>query len=333
MRVYFVGAGASKALFKSLPTAKDLTLKSLMEESSYEDSVYGVPQPEIRSLSQFSADHPSLIAKPIEEVLDNLDDDPSRTTVLSCVLRRLAIAKNGYPQEFQLWLEDIWENGHAVLTTNYDTVVERGIGNLGQKLGIRGGAPLGKMEESGLIDYGFPVEGDHIDRGFRPIRVFKLHGSISWSACTSKSCGWFERSLHAGRAEDALWGEFRCPQCQSPTEPVVVPPSRVKDCSRPFIQTIWERAKEVLKQADEIVFAGFSLDPSDQHIRDLLCDTFHQSTTKRVIVVDTGAEEVTNRYVGVYGPIVRRHNQSWKDYLVQAMQTPRTRQSRSRSGR
>src|SRR5579859_7093773 len=245
MRVYFLGAGASKAIFPLLPTAKDLTLTSLMEES------YGMPQPEIRALSRFSLDHPSLIAVPIEEVLDDLESDPLRTTVLTCVLRRLAIAKNGYPQEFQSWLEDIWENDHAVLTSNYDTVVERGTGNLGQKFKIRRGTQLSKMEDIGLIDYGFSVEGDHVDRGFRPIRVFKLHGSISWSACTRKSCGWFERGLHAGRAENALSGDFQCPKCHSPTEPVIVPPSRVKDCRRPFIQTIWERAKEVLKQADE----------------------------------------------------------------------------------
>jgi NAD-dependent SIR2 family protein deacetylase len=142
--------------------------------------------------------------------------------------------------------------------------------------------------------------------------LLKPHGSISWAYCTN--CDWFKRSMHAQRAESALAGDFRCPECESKTEPVMVPPSRVKCCKLPFIEGIWERAEQVLRQASEIVFAGFSLDPTDGHIRDLLVNTFDQSRTRK-IRVDTNPEELLCRYTHIYGPRVQTYSHGWKQYL------------------
>jgi hypothetical protein len=155
MRAYFLGAGASKAFFPSLPTGKCLTLEHLMDESSYGTNLYQVPEAEIKVLR----DSPEkLRTQPIEYALDKLRQDAKMyQAILTCMCRRLSVSYDGYPGLLLSWLGSVRDNGDTILTTNYDTRLERGVGSLAQRSGNRNGVPLAHMEESGLIDYGLPV--------------------------------------------------------------------------------------------------------------------------------------------------------------------------------
>jgi hypothetical protein len=74
-RVYFLGAGASKAFYPSVSIASQLTLEHLLQPEHYDDRVG--PRIAIPALSEFIARHSDIAAmrkEPLEKVLGNLRD-------------------------------------------------------------------------------------------------------------------------------------------------------------------------------------------------------------------------------------------------------------------
>lgn len=85
--------------------------------------------------------------------------------------------------------------------------------------------------------------------------------------------------------------------------------------SHPVIRAIWERAQGELRRTNRLVFARFSLDPSDSAVRSLL-EATNGSNLQAVVVVDPAAEgEIGDRFRALYGSKVSLRSESWAPFL------------------
>jgi hypothetical protein len=178
------------------------------------------------------------------------------------------------------WLE----KGDAIITTNWDTTVERTL--------------LEQLLWTPKDGYGFPielVEGVSAELGERrllprwvpetsQVRVLKLHGSFGWlvddlygpSVADSGevfldysqflSVMPFVKGDEMAFVRDVRTGA----SYESWLKPYYVVPSYLKNLTGPSIQRVWYEASVVLSKASELRIVGASLPSSDLGIRTLL---------------------------------------------------------------
>ena len=64
--------------------------------------------------------------------------------------------------------------------------------------------------------------------------------------------------------------KYREARGQTMMQPVIVPPTFYKDLSKAFLQAVWNRAEQVLREAQLVVFCGYSFPAADMHVKYLL---------------------------------------------------------------
>jgi len=126
--VYFLGAGASKAFYPTLPLASELTLDYLLDPCGMLS-----PDENIESVEDYLKAQRWAKEKrkhTFEDVYPCLPENESpyfpRENLLLCLFDRLKLQPidNGYDSIFSPWIERALGSGHPVLTTNYDSVIE-----------------------------------------------------------------------------------------------------------------------------------------------------------------------------------------------------------------
>ncbi len=329
-RVYFVGAGASKAFHAFLPLASELTLGHLLESSNYDANA---PALAIAQLERFLQHHPDLArlrTQPFEKTLGQLQIEdspyyPYENSVI-CLSRRLSLENRTLSAPvLDQWLQDVRARRDSILTPNYDTVIEDVMAHLATGEWPAGVLDAADRDALHWLDYGLPKKLTYQPRQWRRWRTppersilfLKLHGSISWSFC--ESCHkYVPDEMLQYATQNAITTYGKCESCKENTKrrPVLVPPVEEKNYEDRAIQSIWRRARKVLRSAEEIIFAGFSLNPVDRGIRRLLSEAFHVSPTRKVSIVDPHAAELALRYDEIYHGIqVETLDLSWKDFL------------------
>lgn len=326
MRVYFLGAGSSKALcpdswpYKGLPLASELTIEHLLDLSNYSSA-----NPELMMAIEVLKNRiaPQHFKKSVEEVIPEIISDATLYQALRiCLVSRLWIADVWGTAEMSNWLDDVSSCKDALITTNYDTLLERGIH---RRKGVY--KPGLARHEMGLVGYGVPA--NLLAAGYEQVAhnisseailLLKLHGSISWSYC--ENCKKAELDpAYMSRASDALSGSG-CTKCGFIASPILVGPAR-KLYDHLIIENIFATAQTVLKQAHEITFAGFSLNDGDEKIRELLAESHKAANTKSIVIVDPSAQELVPKYQAIYGDVVKAHSErNWKQYLIATFKKP-----------
>jgi hypothetical protein len=311
MRVYFLGAGASKSFYPALPTASELTLRQLPNRSNYEAPPCGA----IESLRVFAYSQKQPLDAPIENIVDLFDTQSDQFLNLRiCLMSRLWVGDRANIGPLVSWLANVRESGAVLLTTNYDTVLERGIAKSTKPIDPR------SLRDRGLIDYGIKqglllpgYQGVACSASPNSIRLLKLHGSISWEYCAVCNKGALDPA-YRDRAADALSGIDVCENCSSPLSPVLVGPAK-KHYNHSITDSIFGCAKQSLEQAEQIVFAGFSLGDGDDGIRELLWCAHRKARTARVFVVDQ-SDKTKERYRDIYQDALQDvPPMDWKQYL------------------
>jgi NAD-dependent SIR2 family protein deacetylase len=204
------------------------------------------------------------------------------------------------------------------MTTNYDTLIEKAHANM----------PPSCLDDClHCLDFGvrkqrthqfsYPTRWDGAPE--LSVLLLKLHGSISLLHC--QNCGTYALDPTWDYAFDAIARPSAYSPCldckQTGTRrPVLVSPLKHKNLEEPAIQEIWHAADKILREANEIVFAGFSLNKNDEAVRGLLTIAFDRGTTKQVTVVDRNSSAVKDNYMGIYGDTVRFAPEGdWKSFL------------------
>jgi hypothetical protein len=321
---YFLGAGASKAFYPTLPLASGMTLEYLLNRR-------GLPigfDQAIELVEQYMADQCWPKEKrliPFEQIYLEFPENRKplypREHLELCLFRKLSLENPAPPSGHNPWLEESLNCGHAILTTNYDTLIEWWVENLHI-------APIGG-EHSGLVDYGvpdhlcfpMPSAGPRLDGRGEKLLLLKLYGSISWSRCEDCDKFLLER-IHQHGGENAMMGRGKCPGCDGARRNAVfVPLVGQKSPTDTALQAIWAKAEQVLSESCQIVFAGFSLNPDDRSIRDLLGRALSAGYTSNVtVVLNRSHPEIIKRYREIYGDCVQSYESGWVQYLRERSQ-------------
>jgi hypothetical protein len=126
----------------------------------------------------------------------------------------------------------------------------------------------------------------------KSVLLLKPHGSLNWLYCPTcnqielfpkENCAiklFFNESI----PKDIL--EVKCKNCRTIMKSVIIPMTYYKDMSNPFIQQIFLKADEILRQADKIFICGYSFPDADIHIKHLLkrAERFKRETPEIYVI-------------------------------------------------
>lgn len=142
------------------------------------------------------------------------------------------------------------ENQISILTTNWDTVVEI-------------------LFDRQRIPFQTAIEG----KAKNSIQLCKLHGSINWFKCNC--CGELQIAANKDIAKHLLDDKPEiCSKCHNEArvgqivlQPEIITPTMLKTLNSKLFRDIWATAAGELKNANRIIFIGYSLPLADFEIR------------------------------------------------------------------
>lgn len=190
------------------------------------------------------------------------------------VLRLVSVALKDYENTAYLKpLTDLavtQEGGLAVLTLNYDLVVEGAAAaeNCGFSYGFTSWEPGTKIK--------LKKEKANID-------LIKMHGSLNWESANG---GIYDTCIKVGPRKG---GETK-DQWNLPDIPWIVLGDREKLSTKGPTLPLLQTAEDALEDADHLVVAGYSF--NDEHINDLINAWMKRQNNRTIAVVDPGFENI-----------------------------------------
>ena len=306
---FLIGAGFSKAVCPQMPTMRLLfeRLTDLADEGDgITEEEYDYAAGDVEGLlSYFAITGPQddlaevLRKKRVTALLEN------RIGSIVAELEQLGYEKGFNPKGLDLvrkWHED---KGH-ILTTNYDTVVERVLGE-----GFEDGAS-GKRPRADYPDL-YPIPITHARSrqetgGFaretnETCTLYKLHGSTTWYASGSEAPYAPIYGLRYNQLSDKAFIKFVMDKRR-----FIIPPVYDKSTllSHESIRSLWHQAKHLaLQTADRLYVIGYSLPETDFAMRSLLWEGAKQSNHshlgKKLLYVVDPDKNVGDRYAAKLG--------------------------------
>ena len=169
------------------------------------------------------------------------------------------------------------------ISVNYDIHIDNTISKLYDKKKMRV-----------MLDYGIDFANfDHKSSSWqRPvgdtIKLYKIHGSLNWLYCPV--CSSITLTPYEGGVMRILnnQNEAKCLNCKEYTVPIIVPPTYFKNMSNLYLSTVWNKAETALRDADLIIFCGYSFPEADIHIKYMLkrVQTSRNNKPLKIMVVN-----------------------------------------------
>lgn len=322
MDAFVLGAGFSKAISHYMPTMDDL-LEGLRNEVARHRPTLIVderlPIENVEALLDYLA-----TPQPFLETPENLENQALFGRIADWlrveVYQRQRLAMHGLSAPD--WLVRLIERWHleeaAVVTLNYDTLIEAAVHNMNLRAG-------GDTIFSPDL-YAMPIPHAAIRlwgmsyptrMPLPSFRLIKLHGSLNWFYSGAPGYGqpMVDVGVSAWNKDIPLAWELvrdKAPKFEA----FIIPPSLVKTAyfDNEIIRGLWLTARESLDQAGRLVILGYSLPAADGPMRGLLSQA---TRGKTVVPVDTNpaivdhlkamlpGAEIDGRYVGEEGAVER----------------------------
>ncbi len=287
-KVYFFGAGASKASIFEFPTMRGFFRGEDLKLQQYDqlrDLIYELfPNTPVDELNlEEMVSHLDLTLDDLGKrgLVEGIDSFQAQTQLMEYIVHRLKLPDDPLkavdPTHKQLLT--LLGPEDSLLTLNYDEVLDYALYDLSPK------SQDGSLSHDSMLDRSyFLLQDTHLIDGDWPTLYhgekglglyLKLHGSISWLYCPNPSCGNHQQFFPA-RVDWKIKPQKGepCSRCGSSLEIVIVPPSVSKSFSRfPKLGFLWRLAYEELVQADRIVLIGMSIPESDFNLRWLFRET------------------------------------------------------------
>src|SRR5713101_420562 len=175
-----------------------------------------------------------------------------------------------------------------VITTNYDLVVDAALMYLSRQ----------RMQPGALPNYHCGIANitsDTPDPKFGTL--LKLHGSLNWLFCrtcqrlvlgatdSTRYLLIFDKIASPDLRSSFTADGAPCEVCGRALRPLLVAPSHLKDYRNPHLSQVWYEAQRVLRQADRVVFIGYSLPDDDVEVVYLLKRGLAHITNPKQITV------------------------------------------------
>ena len=159
----------------------------------------------------------------------------------------------------------------------------------------------------------------HWPRKDRAIYLLKLHGSLNWLYCPNCNT---VKITKKEKGALRIWTEFEtCEIDGSLQRPLIVPPTWQKAYENPHLSRIWLKAAEVLRQADEVIFIGYSLPDSDIRMKYLSKKFLFRNNASMkpkisaVLMQDEKTEEIEKRYKRIFGQDVNVVTEGFENFV------------------
>jgi hypothetical protein len=224
-------------------------------------------------------------------------------------------------------------SGDTVITFNYDLFLDLAlsISKLGWQIDY--GTNFAELvPDEDIQCVGAPLR--YVDRPMsgkaeKIITVLKMHGANNWAFCSSCNTmvvtdlapflrvNRYIRELQNSPPD--LKKYLCCPNFS--LEPLIVPPTWMKEYDNRSLADIWSVAKRKLADATVVLFLGYSFSESDFQIRHLFNGALHLRSGKpwdKIVVVNSnigGVLPIYKRYFGKVEPFKRKVS----DYLRQQL--------------
>ncbi len=219
------------------------------------------------------------------------------------------------------------EETDHIITLNYDLIAENTIERLNwQRAPACGSAEAGKKvtkiysgldarPKTGHVQrlqelleekaHGYKDNRSILARGVREVSfgsIYHLHGAVNWFSCSDASCPNHSRVMYCrDLAETREMGGHICACCGSLLEPVIIPPTMLKDYGRfPKIRLMWQLASLALSSYTDLIVVGCSYRQADFYLHHLIRSSLQEHQLKTVTFVGLGAEtdEALKRFLG-----------------------------------
>lgn len=298
--VFFLGAGATKAIAPNAPLNKDLLTKAL---NDFKDLA------EAKQLEDFISDLFKKRNNPPKDnrVWDLIDyivqQDKSvslkynlekivnlRKCLLNLIIREFQKSlENIEPGLYESFISKIENTDSAIISTNYDILIDLALSKVD---GLDYGAKVRRVvygEYDEMRGFKRPLE---YDAGFAinkaRIPLLKIHGSLNWLYCSR--CNEVDITTSKEGVLKTLAGSYYCSNtnCTNEYESLLITPTMFKNYENRFIKKIWELTEHALIEADNLIFIGYALKEEDYQIRCLLMKALlcKEKPYKKVIIVE-----------------------------------------------
>lgn len=167
-------------------------------------------------------------------------------------------------------------------------------------------------------------------------KLLKLHGSLNWLYCPScnrldvgisNSGSRFSKVLsdlyQEENIEDRLSCHGRpCRSCNAEVQPVMISPTYFKDYRNPHISRIWYEADQALRNAERVIFIGYSLPEDDLDVLYLLKRGLSHLPQDQIHVVELDFDKrpidmhpVGRRYLTLFGSNINWYVDGFEGFL------------------
>jgi SIR2-like domain len=181
----------------------------------------------------------------------------------------------------------------AVVTTNYDLLVERGLRHRSMRSSDRPGMYYGGLGRPQVLKgTALPFSAAKPERFIElegNIPLYKLHGSLNWG-------------LEAGALR--LYQDLR-PAFRHGGDAQIVPPVVEKEAPS-WLLGVWDGARQALASCSTWLVCGYSLPSYDRAITQLVADAGTAGAPTRIVLMDPHATELASRWQ-VVAPSAKLH--------------------------
>jgi NAD-dependent SIR2 family protein deacetylase len=217
----------------------------------------------------------------------------------------------------------------AVITTNYDLIVDTAMMYLSEF----------RLGDGALPAYHCAISTDFYRNETSHFgTLLKLHGSLNWLYC--RTCHRLEIGASDSRKYLKVLGRLvgpsleqsyrtdsgACPTCQSKLRPLLIAPTHLKNYRNPHLAQVWYEAERVLREAERVIFIGYSLPEDDVEVIYLLKRSMAHLLPGQITVVEydstlpkLAAHAVGRRYRTLFGDGIDWHPEGMDMWLPQAL--------------
>lgn len=180
-------------------------------------------------------------------------------------------------------------NEPIVISTNYDVIADTAIMAVSDN----------RRPEGAFPDYRCQIRSDFYRNETTHFgTLLKLHGSLNWLYCTT--C----HRLEIGASESRRYLKVMvrvmgpsletsytadgspCPTCGTRLLPLLIAPTHLKRYSNPHLAQVWYEAERVLRDAQRVIFIGYSLPDDDVEVIYLLKRSLAHLRPEQITVVE-----------------------------------------------
>jgi hypothetical protein len=187
----------------------------------------------------------------------------------------------------------------SIITMNYDVLVERLFGYV-----IKGDEPSNIMTSANIYHYPMAYVGDRVLNGpslgvadSHPcFPIIKLHGSINWYwTGISPSETIFYRACYGASRDDSKY--------TIGLKPYIIPPVLDKNSfySHTMTKVLWQKAKDLLEESEEVYIIGYSFPQMDMSVRFLFESAIRN---QKIYVVNKVNDECRDKLKSNYEDIL-----------------------------